>query len=267
MQDITLEQLLEAGSHFGHQIRRWNPTMKKYIYGERDGIHILDLAQTKAGLEDAANYLKEMAAAGKIILFVGTKRQAADIVKQAAINAGVPFMTERWIGGLLTNFEQMSKRVRKMKQMIQGRADGDFKKYTKREQLLIDREIVQLQKFFGGIADMDRLPDVLFIVDAHKEEVAVAEATRLHIPVVAMVDTNGRGDLVDRVIPINDDAAKSIELAVNYIGAAVSEGKNTPAVAKVEEVVVAEVPVEVKAEEKVAEKPKAKKKAVKKAEK
>jgi small subunit ribosomal protein S2 len=224
MKDITLEELLEAGCHFGHQVRRWNPSMKRFIYGERDGIHILDLAQTKAGLEDAAQYLKGVAAEGGKILFVGTKRQAADFVKQAAIRAGMPYMTERWIGGLLTNFEQISRRIRKMKEMMAARAAGEYKKYTKREQLLLDREMAKLQKFFSGVAEMDKLPEVMFVVDSHKEEVAVLEAVRMKIPVVAMVDTNGRAWQLTKIVPVNDDAAKSIDLCVGYIGEAIYEG-------------------------------------------
>jgi len=227
MKNITLEELLEAGCHFGHQVRRWNPSMKKYIYGERDGIHILDLAMTKAGLDEAAAYLKEIAANGGQILFVGTKRQGAEIVKQVAIKSGMPFMTQRWVGGLLTNYEQISRRIRKMKDMVAAREAGEYKKYTKREQLLLDREISKLQKFFSGVANMDKLPDVMFVLDAHKEEVAVLEANRMKVPVVGMVDTNGRAWQLDRIVPVNDDAAKSIELCVGYIGEAVYEGINS----------------------------------------
>ncbi len=227
MRDITLQELLEAGCHFGHQVRRWNPSMKKYIYGERDGIHILDLAQSKTGLVEAGEYLRDLAAEGRVILFVGTKRQAAEVVKAEAIRAGMPYMTKRWVGGLLTNFEQLSRRIRKMQEMMTARGAGEYKKYTKREQLLLDREIGQLQKFFAGVDGMEKLPDALFVVDSHKEEVAVREAVRMKIPVVAMVDTNGDATMVDKLIPVNDDAEKSIELIVKYIGDAVVEGKTS----------------------------------------
>jgi small subunit ribosomal protein S2 len=257
MRDIELQELLEAGCHFGHQIRRWNPSMKRFIYGERDGIHILDLAQTKAGLMDGAQYLKEVAARGGTILFVGTKRQAAAIVKKEAIRAGVMYMTERWVGGLLTNSDQLFRRIRKMQDMMAARAAGEYKKYTKREQLLLDREINQLVKFFSGVAELDKLPDVLFVVDVHKEDVAVREAVRMKVPVVGMVDTNGDSTQVDRLIPINDDADKSIELAVGYVADAIIEGKNSKSqILSSKEELKTETKEEVKEEKKAEEKPK-----------
>lgn len=221
MQDITLEDLLEAGCYFGHQARRWNPAMKKYIYGVRDGVHIFDLVQTKAGLDAAREFVKKLSEEGKVILFVGTKRQAQAIVKQAAIKTNMPYLLQRWVGGLLTNFDQIHRRVLKLKDLKAKREAGELKKYTKREQLLIDREITQLEKFFGGVAEMDKLPDALFVIDTHQEDVAVREAVRMGIPVIGMVDTNGRPEKVDYVIPVNDDAVKSIELIVNGIAEAI----------------------------------------------
>lgn len=226
MSDISLQQLLEAGCHFGHQSRRWNPVMKKYIFGERDGVHIFDLVQTKAGLDAAVELVKGLSKEKKIILFVGTKRQAQEVVKQEAVRTGMPYVVQRWLGGMLTNFPQMQKRVHKLKDLKSKRESGELKKYTKREQLLIDREIAQLEKFLGGVVDMDKLPDALFIVDTHKEEVAVREANRMGIPVIGMVDTNGDPASVDYVIPVNDDAVKSIELVVKTIASSISKPKS-----------------------------------------
>lgn len=225
MKQVSLEELLEAGCHFGHQVRRWNPAMKSYVYGEREGIHIFDLVKTKVLLDEACEFLAKTAGEGGVVLFVGTKRQAADIVKQKALEAGIPYMTQRWMGGMLTNFEQMQKRIRHMKDLKTKRETGELKKYTKREQLLIDREIARLEKFFAGVADMDRLPQVMFVVDTHYEEVAVREAVRMHIPVVGMVDSNGDPKDVDYVIPGNDDAARAVELIVTTVADAVIEGK------------------------------------------
>ncbi|KKU02518.1 MAG: 30S ribosomal protein S2 [Candidatus Amesbacteria bacterium GW2011_GWB1_47_26] len=223
MSDITLQQLLEAGCHFGHQARRWNPAMKKYIYGERDGVHIFDLVQTKAGLNAAVELVKKLAKDGKIILCVGTKRQAQEAVKREAMRVGMPYVTQRWLGGMLTNFAQMQKRVYKLKDLKAKRESGELKKYTKREQLLIDREIAQLEKFLGGVADMGKLPDALLVVDTHREEVAVREANKMGIPVVGMVDTNGDPARVDYIIPVNDDAVKSIELVVKAVASAIKK--------------------------------------------
>lgn len=226
MGGIDLKDLLEAGGHFGHQARRWNPAMKPYIYGEKDGVHILDLVKTRDGLEKAAAFVKATAIQGRIILFVGTKRQAQAVVKAAAAQCQMPYLTVRWIGGLLTNWDQMQKRIKRMTDLRRQREAGELKKYTKREQLLFDREIAKLEKSFGGVEGMGKLPDALFVVDSHREEVAVAEARRMGIPVVAMVDTNADPTLVDYVIPVNDDAVKSIELVVNAISEAIENAKS-----------------------------------------
>lgn len=223
MSEVNLKDLLEAGCHFGHQSRRWNPAMKKYIYGERDGVHIFDLVQTKAGLDAALEFVKKLVKEGGVVLFVGTKRQAQEVVKREAIKAGMPYMALRWLGGMLTNFGQMQKRVHKLKDLKAKRESGDLKKYTKREQLLFDREIAGLEKFLGGVADMEKMPEALFVVDTHREEVAVREANKMGIPVVGMVDTNGDPGRVDYVIPVNDDAVKSIELVVETIAGAMKK--------------------------------------------
>lgn len=222
---VDLKQLLEAGAHFGHQARRWNPAMADFIYTTRDGVHIFDLVKTKKGLDTAAEYLGSVAAEGKKVLFVGTKRQAQEIVKRQATRAGMPYMTSRWIGGLLTNWEQIRKRLEKLADLKGKRSRGELKVYTKREQLLIDREIAKLEKFFGGVAEMAGLPDALFVVDSHREEVAVREAKRMGIPVVAMVDTNADPDLVDWVIPVNDDAVAAVEMVVTAIADSITKAQ------------------------------------------
>jgi small subunit ribosomal protein S2 len=243
--EIQLKDLLEAGSHFGHQVRRWNPGMKQYIYGERDGVHIFDLAKSKAGLEAAAEFARSTVANGGVILYVGTKRQASEVIKSEAIRAGMPYLSQRWMAGLLTNFGQLSKSVRRMIDLKDKREKGELKKYTKKEQLLLSREIEKLEKFFGGVVSMDKIPAAMFVVDTHREDVAVREANKVNIPVLGMVDSNGDPTKVDYVIPVNDDAAKSIELIVKVITDSIIEGKTG---------VKAEVkPVE--PEEKVEEKP------------
>jgi small subunit ribosomal protein S2 len=226
MKNITLEELLEAGCHFGHQKRRWNPAMTKYIYGERDGVHIFDLAKTKDGLEKACEFLQGLVKNGGKVLFVATKRQAAGFVKEHAIKLGMPYITVRWMGGFMTNFGHLSKSLHKMADLKAKREAGELKKYTKRERLLIDRDITKLEKFFGGVADATKLPDALFVVDTHREDVAVREAVRMGVPVVGIVDSNSDPSLVDYVIPANDDAVKSIELIVNTVAEAMGEGKS-----------------------------------------
>jgi len=224
MSEVSLKDLLEAGAHFGHQARRWNPKMKRYIYGERGGVHILDLVQTKKGLDEACEFVKKLTGEGKIILFVGTKRQAAGIVKDQAVKAGMPYLTQRWVGGLLTNWREISKRIKKLHEMKEKREKGEYKVYTKKEQLLLDREIAKLEKFLGGVANLEKLPDALFVVDTHREEVAVLEANRMGIPVVGIVDTNADPEIVDWVIPSNDDAVKTVELVVRSIADAIETG-------------------------------------------
>ena len=225
MSKVSLKDLLEAGAHFGHQARRWNPAMAKYVYTERDGVHIFDLVKTKQGLDEAIEFLAKMASEGKVILWVGTKRQAQEVIKREAVRVGAPFMTARWVGVLLTNWSQTRKRLDRLADLVSKREKGELKVYTKREQLLLDREIAKLAKSFGGVADMAKIPDVLFVVDSHREEVAVREAKRGGIPVVAMVDTNGDPNLVDYVIPVNDDAVAAVELVVSAIADAIEIGK------------------------------------------
>lgn len=226
MKDISLQDLLEAGCHFGHQVRRRHPKMAKYIYSAQDGVHIIDLVQTKAGLDEALKFLKESVAEGKVVMWVGTKRQAQETVKQAAEKTSMPYFVTRWPGGYFTNFPQLQKSVLKLRDLKAKKAEGALKKYTKKEQLLIDREIASLTKLFGGVESRDKLPDILLIVDTHQEAVAVAEGHLKNIPVVGLVDTNADPDLIDYVVPSNDDAAKAIELFVNACTEAILEGKS-----------------------------------------
>jgi small subunit ribosomal protein S2 len=200
--------------------------MKDYIYGERDGVHVFDLAKTKACLETACEFLNKVVKDGGVVLFVGTKRQAAEMVAETAQKTGMPYVSVRWMGGLFTNFGQLSKSIRKLADYKQKREAGEFKKYTKREQLLIDREIGRLGKFFGGVAALDKLPEAIFVVDTHREEVAVDEAVRMKVPVVGIVDSNADPKKVDYPIPANDDAVKSIELIMGAVGEAITQAQS-----------------------------------------
>ena len=220
MRKVTLKQLLEAGCHFGHQTVRWNPKMKPYIFEAREGIHIFDLVKTKEGLEAACAFVKETSTKEGKILFVGTKRQAREIIQKVAKDIGMPYVSQRWLGGTLTNFEQIQKSLEKLETLKKEKEEGKYKEYTKKENLLIDREIERLEKFFGGLVGLKELPEAIFVVDVKSEANAVLEAARKGIKIVAIVDTNSDPDLVDYVIPANDDAQKSIELIVGIIGEA-----------------------------------------------
>ena len=217
---ITLEELLEAGAHFGHQARRWNPAMKNYIYGVRNGVHIFDLIKTKEGIDAACEMLAGLKKEGKKVLLVGTKRQVADLLKKVGVETGMPYVSVRWMGGTLTNFAQIRKSITKMQDLMSRKEKGELKKYTKKEQLLMDREMAKLSKFFGGISKMDKLPDALFVVDIHREEVAVLEGKKMGIPVIGIADTNSDPSLLDIVIPMNDDAEKGLELVMGAINEA-----------------------------------------------
>ena len=220
----TFEQLLEAGCHFGHLKRKWNPAMAPYIFMERNGIHIIDLYKTQAKLEEAAKVLRGMAKSGKKVLFVATKKQAKQVIADLAASVGMPYVIERWPGGMLTNFPTIRKAVRKMTSIDKMTKDGTFDNLSKRERLQITRQRAKLEKTLGSIADLNRLPSALFVVDVLKEHIAVAEANRLGIPVFAMVDTNSDPNTVDYVIPANDDSSKSIELVAGALVAAMAEG-------------------------------------------
>ncbi|MCX4259589.1 MAG: 30S ribosomal protein S2 [Muribaculaceae bacterium] len=224
MSTPTFDQLLEAGCHFGHLKRKWNPAMAPYIFMERNGIHILDLYKTAAKLDDAAAVLKNMAKAGKKVLFVATKKQAKQVTAEKAQQIGMPYVIERWPGGMLTNFPTIRKAVKKMTSIDKMTKDGTFDNLSKREKLQITRQRAKLEKNLGSIADLNRLPSALFVVDVLKEHIAVAEANRLGIPVFGIVDTNSDPSTVDYVIPANDDASKSIELILDTVVAAMAEG-------------------------------------------
>jgi len=224
MSRVTFEQLLEAGSHFGHLKRKWNPAMAPYIFMERNGIHIIDLHKTVVKVEEAASALKQIVKSGRKVLFVATKKQAKQIVADKAIAVGMPYVTERWPGGMLTNFPTIRKAVKKMTTIDKMAKDGTFDQLSKREKLQITRQRAKLEKNLGSIADLNRLPSALFVVDVMKEHIAVAEANRLGIPVFAMVDTNSDPTPIDFVIPANDDATKSIEVILSALCAAITEG-------------------------------------------
>lgn len=221
---IDLADLLEAGCHFGHQSRRWNPKMEPYLYVKRDGVHIFDLAMTAQKLVEAMEFVRDWVAEGKSLVFVGTKRQAQPIIREEAGRVGAPFVAERWLGGTMTNWGEISRRIKKLHEMKEKKEKGEYKKYTKKENVLIDREIVKLERFFGGISMLTKPPEALFIVDTHKEVSAVKEAVKLGAPVVGMVDSNADPDDITAVIPANDDAVRSIKLVVSKIADAYADG-------------------------------------------
>lgn len=221
---VEVKDLLDAGVHFGHLTRKWNPNMAPYIYMERNGIHIINLYKTAAKIEEATAALKKIAASGRKILFVATKKQAKDIVAEKAKNANMPYITERWPGGMLTNFVTIRKAVKKMAAIDRMKQDGTFNTLSKKERLAVDRLRAKLEKNLGSISDMSRLPAALFVVDITREHIAVAEALKLNIPIFAMVDTNSDPREIDYVIPSNDDASKSIESIMGFVSEAIIEG-------------------------------------------
>lgn len=225
MSVISMKQLLEAGVHFGHQTRRWNPKMKKYIFTERNGIYIIDLQKTVKKVEEAYNYVKELAGNGGTVLFVGTKKQAQDSVKEEAARSGMYYVNQRWLGGTLTNFETIQKRISRLKNIERMSEDGTFEVLPKKEVVQLKKEQERLEKFLGGIKDMKGLPDALFIIDPRKERIAVAEARKLNIPIVGIVDTNCDPDEIDVVIPANDDAIRAVKLLTAKMADAIIEAK------------------------------------------
>ena len=222
---IAMKQLLEAGVHFGHQTRRWNPKMSQYIFTERNGIYIIDLAKTVKKLEEAYMFIREIAADGGEVLFVGTKKQAQESVKEEAVRCGMPFVNARWLGGMLTNFNTIQKRIKRLAQLKAMEADGTFDLLPKKEVTKLNLEIEKLEKFMGGITEMKKQPAAMFIVDPRKERIAVLEAKKLGIPIVAIVDTNCDPDEVDFVIPGNDDAIRAVKLIAGAMADAVIEGR------------------------------------------
>lgn len=225
MAEVTMKQLLEAGVHFGHQTRRWDPKMRPYIYGERNGIHIVDLRQTVTQVAEALEFVKQIAIDGGSVLFVGTKKQAQGAVENAAKRSGQPYVNYRWLGGMLTNFSTIQKRVFYMRELRRLEDTGEMNARPKKERLKLRRELEKLEQNLGGIADMTRLPEAVFIVDVNTETTAVKEADRLGIPVIALVDTNSDPDPIDYVIPGNDDAIRAADLIASALADAIIEGK------------------------------------------
>lgn len=220
----TVQELLKSGAHFGHLTRRWNPKMKEFIFMQRNGIHIIDLKKTTNYLQEALDEITKLARAGKTILFVGTKKQAQDIVKTEAIRCGMPYAVHRWLGGMLTNFSTVRKSISRMEDIERMKQDGTFEELTKKEGLMLEREREKLELTLGGIANMTRLPGAIFVVDTIKEHIAVNEAVKLNIPIAAMVDTNSDPDIPDYIIPANDDSARTIQLITSLVADAIIEG-------------------------------------------
>lgn len=232
---VAMKELLEAGVHFGHQVKRWHPKMKKYIFGERNGIYIIDLQKTVKGLEDAYNFIKDVASTGASVLFVGTKKQSQDSIQEEATRAGAFYVNQRWLGGMLSNFSTIKKSIEKLKKFEAMKEDGTLDLLTKKEVAAIEKKKSKLEKNLSGIKDMTSLPAALFIVDPKKEKIAIAEARKLSVPIVAIVDTNCDPDEVDYVIPGNDDAIRAIKLITSKIANAVIEGKEILSKTLVEE--------------------------------
>ncbi|MBU1125718.1 MAG: 30S ribosomal protein S2 [Candidatus Omnitrophica bacterium] len=225
MPSEIIKQLLEAGVHFGHQTKRWNPKMKQYIFGQRSGIYIIDLEKSEECLTKARDFLMGIAAKGEFVLFVGTKKQAQEVILQEAVRCGMYYVTERWPGGLLTNFSTIKKRIERLKEIERMREDGTFEKLTKKEVAKLEKELTKLKKNFSGIVAMEKMPKAIFIVDTKKEETAVLEARRLKIPIIGLIDTNSNPDLISYPIPGNDDATKSIRMVTSLLVDAILEGR------------------------------------------
>lgn len=221
----TLLEMLKAGVHFGHQKSRWHPKMEQHIFGVRNGVHIIDLEKTQVQLEKALNYLKNLASKGQVILFVGTKRQAREIIKAAAISCGAPYLVERWIGGLLTNFEEVKRRLKKYHNLKEQFASGEIEKYTKKEQVTMKKHLEKMDKYLIGLTALDKMPDALYIADMRTEKTALAEAERTEMPTVAVCDTNVNPEKVSYAIPANDDAVNSIKIIADLAAEAINEGR------------------------------------------
>tara|TARA_B100000575_G_scaffold294527_1_gene311109 strand:+ start:1390 stop:2325 length:936 start_codon:yes stop_codon:yes gene_type:complete len=220
----TIQELLQSGAHFGHLTRRWNPKMKEFIFMQRNGIHIIDLKKTQNYLQEALDEIQKLSRAGKIILFVGTKKQSTEIIRNEAVRAGMPYVTHRWLGGMLTNFATVRKSISRMEEIERMKTDGTFDELTKKERLMLSREQEKLEDTLGGISNMNRLPGAIFVVDIQKEHLAVSEAIKLHIPIIAMVDTNSDPDVPDYIVPCNDDSARTIQLVTSQVADAIIEG-------------------------------------------
>ena len=225
VESTLIKTLLEAGVHFGHETKRWNPKMKKYIFGQKNGIYIIDLEKTEDAVLKACTFLKGIAGAGQNVLFVGTKKQAQEIIKEEALKCGMFYVNQRWLGGMLTNFQTIKKSLRRLEELERIKEDGTMAKLSKKEASKLNKEMYKLNKNLEGVRSMDKLPKAMFVVDAKKEDIAVKEANILHIPVVALVDTNSNPDVIQYVIPGNDDAIRSIKLVVGIISECIADGK------------------------------------------
>lgn len=254
MKDISLLDLLKSGAHFGHTTSKWNPKMKPYIFASRSGIHILDLEQTKKALIKAAGYAKNLVAQGGILLFVGTKKQSKDILKQAAENCGMPYVNVRWLGGTFTNFRTIQKTIKKLEKLENLKAGGELEtKYTKKERLLIEREIAKLTRLFEGIKNLKRLPEAIFVTDVKHEDIAIKEAKKAKVKTIGVVDSNSNPTGIDFPIPANDDSTKAAELICAIISEAVLEGKKTAPAATAEKSAPVPAPATAAPEEKKEE--------------
>lgn len=253
MVTIGLKELLEAGVHFGHQTKKRNPKMKKYIYNERNGIHIIDLQQTIKLFDEASRFMSNTAAQGKTVMFVGTKKQAQDAIAEEAQRAGMPYVNQRWLGGLLTNFVTLKKSIKKFKELEKMKVDGDFEHFSKKDASKLEKKYKKMEKLFCGLKDVENPPDALFVIDPKKEGIAVSEAKKLNVPVVAVVDTNCDPEMINHVIPGNDDAIRAIKLFASRIADAVLEGKNQFASTGVPMPMVEEVPASTEEAEHAAE--------------
>lgn len=222
---VTLEQLFEAGAHFGHVVKKWNPKMKKYIWGSMNGVHVFDLEKTVVGLENANKALTEAVSAGKRVVIVGTKRQAKQMVEEMAIRVGIPFITQRWMGGLVTNWKQVRQTINRLNSLRSKKETGQLKKYTKKEQILFDKEISRLERMVGGLATLKDTPELIVVIDTHKEKLAVKEANTSGVKVIGLVDSNANPDVVDYVIPMNDDSVKGLEIVIAAFERAIEAGK------------------------------------------
>ncbi len=241
MSKISIEELLESGVHFGHRTSRWNPKMASFIYGKQDSIHIIDLEKTQESLNKALDFAKKIASSGGVILFVGTKNQARDIISEAAQKASAPYVSKKWLGGLLTNFQTIKKQITKFKKLQEDKSAGRFQKFTKKEQLKLEDNLKKLEEIFGGISNMNQLPDALFVVDVNTEKVAVSEAKKLKIPIIAVVDTNSDPEGIDYVIPANDDTSSGIRLITNLLAEAILGASKNKKIRKEDEKEVVEV--------------------------
>lgn len=221
---VKVEDLFEAGAHFGHVVKKWNPKMKKYLWGAKNGIHIFDLEKTVTGLEDACHALTKAASEGKRVVFVGTKRQAKQMLEAEAKRVGVPFITQRWMGGLITNWRQIKQTIDRLNSLKLQREQGQLKKFTKKEQVLFDKEIARLERVVGGIATLKDAPEVIIAIDTHKEKIAVKEARNRGALVIGLVDSNANPDMVDYIVPMNDDSAKALEIVISAFGKALEVG-------------------------------------------